>query len=111
MNKDDAAILQIGRLFEKAEQECSKCNVELQELVKAIGERIEFLSRSNDVRVVTTLHEPFSFCGSISVRGKELFIQDTVEFVKALRTADNVEIYPMTTGEFQMNLGYNGLME
>ncbi len=86
-------------------------NKNRENLVCEVGRSIAHCIVNNEVSVKTELHEPFEDCGCVSVRGTEIIIRDTLSFVGCLRTADNVEIYPMTTGDFQMNLGYNGLME
>ena len=55
------------------------------------------------------LHEPYQFCGAISICGEDLVFTNSADLSKAILLASNVEIYPKTDGTIQMNFSFNNL--
>ena len=61
------------------------------------------------VKMTGRYNEPFKSTGSINLETKSLNLHPTKDFVRAALLADNVDIYPMTTGKIMISFGFNSL--
>lgn len=69
------------------------------------------LSVNADVRIECKAHEPFPSVGSISIEGDMIEFEDCPQLAAAIRLADNLDIYPLTTGKIRMVLTFHGLVK
>lgn len=65
------------------------------------------VARENRAKIKSVYNEPFKTMGSIELEAKEIHISNVREFLQALLLADNLDVYPLTTGKIKMDLGFH----
>ena len=56
------------------------------------------------------IHEPFNSMASITIEGDQLEFADCRWLSRAIGLADNLEVYPLTTGKIRMVLTFHGMV-
>lgn len=69
------------------------------------------LADGTDMKVAYEIHEPFNSMGSVSLEGEPLEFADCRWLARAISLADNLEVYPLTTGKLRMVLTFHGLVK
>lgn len=62
-----------------------------------------------NVKVSYGINEPYMGMGFVSIEGKEIEIGVPALIAKALECADNIDVYPKTTGVVHIDLTFHGL--
>lgn len=62
------------------------------------------------VQITKSLHKPFKGSGVITILGKDILVRDPGNFAVVCGYANNVDIYPKTDGNVQIDLSFHGLM-
>ena len=70
---------------------------------------LEKMAKGTDMKVSTTLHEPFNSMGSICIEGDFLDFGDCKWLGRAIELASNVEIFPIRDGKIRLVLTFHGL--
>ena len=63
-----------------------------------------------DMKISYEIHEPFNSMGSITIEGDQLEFTNCRWLSRAVGFADNLEVYPLTTGKIRMVLTFHGLV-
>ena len=105
----DAILLALGEQIEADESRTSVLNpVRMRELLYTY-KALKLLVRGSSAKVTYKLHQPFQSMGSVSVTGKEILMQNPVNFIRAAKFASNVEAYPKIDGTVCMTFTFHGL--
>ena len=70
---------------------------------------LERKTKGTDMKVSTTLHEPFNSMGSICVEGDFLEFGDCKWLGRVIEFASDVEIFPSKDGKIRLVLTFHGL--
>ena len=68
------------------------------------------LITGTDMKISYEIHEPFNSMGSITIEGDQLEFTNCRWLSRAVGFADNLEVYPLTTGKIRMVLTFHGLV-
>lgn len=80
-------------------------------MMKAAAKLQQFLSQSvPEGEIEISLEEDFNL-GAVSIELNDLSINDTEAFSSILRTADNLEIYPLTNERIKLELTFQGILK
>lgn len=111
-------------------------NEELDAIIQAFGEAIEFdeqrtcilvperlrqmatayrflteIGKENDATVTYTLNEPYKSMGSVCIEAESLEFSDVPKMMSAICRSKNVDVYPLTNGNIRMVLTFHGLVK
>lgn len=71
---------------------------------------LQKLITGTDVKIAYEIHEPFNSMGSITIEGDQLEFANCRWLSRAVGFADNLEVYPLTTGKIRMVLTFHGMV-
>lgn len=99
----------------EAEQQKNKVYIvnplRLAEMKKAFYDiRRIVLPVSPDAIIECKIDEVYRVHGHIRIETDEIEVQDTKEFINAIRTSDGLEIYPTTNDKLRMALTYSNVL-
>lgn len=69
------------------------------------------LVTGTDMKLCAEIHEPFNSMGSIAVEGDQLEFLNCRWLARAIGFADNLEVYPLSTGRLRLVLTFHGLVK
>lgn len=70
---------------------------------------LKYLTQGTKTKVKLELNEPFASSGCVCVIGRNISFTDSKLFMQAVKLADNLDVYPLTNGNIQMDLGFHNL--
>lgn len=107
----DAIIQALGEAIEADEQRTGILVPErLRQMASAYRLMTE-IGKEIDATVTYSLNEPYKSMGSICIEAESLEFSDVPKMMAAIYTSNNVDIYPLTTGNIRMVLTFHGLVK
>lgn len=104
----DAVIKAIGKRIEQEENNKPIAKNKLDQMNTAHNKMLKIL-KGNKVRVSSKLGYPYPSMGCISIIGKEIKIEDPKSFVKTVWLGNNIDVYPKTDGDIQIDVTFHGM--
>ena len=107
--KFEENVVNIGKAVQEDE---AKHSVESPERMQEFNEACQTLHdivNGKDVTIESKPHEPYGSMGFISVVAKDIVVEDTQKMAEVVKSASNVEVYPLTNGAIQINFTFHGL--
>lgn len=70
---------------------------------------LKYIVKGKKIKITYALHEPFESVGYISIEGRDITFTNTELFLKVAEYASNMDIYPKTNGNVQIDFCFYGL--
>lgn len=83
---------------------------ESEERIKAACDVMKQITKGKEVRVSYELNTPYNGMGFITVVGSRIDISNPILFSKIMEISSNLEVYPKTNGDIQMNFTFHNLI-
>jgi len=101
----------IKTVADAVDAEDNRASIVNHDKVKLVLRIYHLLKRLSGVKVTYKLNEPFKSMGSVSVVGKNIIFNNPEIFTAASRLASNVDIFPKTDGNIQVDFTFHGLIQ
>lgn len=106
---NDGVILGLGELINAEQEGTHITDFERVREMLAAYKIIKGVSKSKGVKVAIELNQPYVSMGNISITGRDVVIYDSEDFLRAVKLASNLDIYPKTNGTVRVTLTFHGL--
>ena len=106
---DDDLIKYISDEIEKSEDGISVMDPGRVQDIGVVYNVMKSVVKGTGIRVTYELNAPYSSMGSVSVTGKGINVSEPSLFVKAVKLASNMEIYPKVDGTVVIDLTFHRL--
>ena len=101
----------LGDLIEESEKQQPFINWQRVQEINQAYSVMEQIIGGEQIETEKKLHQPWPSCGSISVRGKEIVIEQPKLFYSLMGLAQNFEVYPMVDGNVSLGIAFTGLTQ
>ena len=109
MNNTENLLQRLSELIEHDESKRTELVPNKIRLVETVYEAIDYAISKHTAKVSYEIGDPYPSMAYISITGSGIVIVDTELFVAAVKLADNFEVYPLTDGDVQINLGFHNI--
>ena len=104
----EETIRELARMLEEQELEPQVLNVpRMLQMVQAY-KQLQSIAY-DDWKITTVVHKPVTSMGVICIEAEDLIFDRMTEINKVLASADNMEIYPLTSGKVRMTIAFHGI--
>ena len=105
----DDLIESIGRWILADEENPAVLNAVRFQQMKFANSVLERLVQGTNIKISTSLHEPFKSMGCIYLEGNSLEFADCKWLGRAIEFASNFDVFPSQNGKVKLVLTFHGL--
>lgn len=99
----------ISNISNRGGSEPETMNKKSEEQIKAACDVMRQIVKGKNVRVSYELNSPYNGMGFISIIGKKIDVVNPLLLSKIMEISSNMEVYPKTNGDIQMNFTFYNL--